>query len=214
VCLLRYAYATSEYSSRGIERHCRQDVAYRVITGNRVPDHATIARFVRRHQDPLAGLFTAVLELCAKAGLVRAGIVIVDGTKLSGNANRDTNVDYGQIAQEAIARAIATDEAQDQEHRDARGDELPDELSTDGGPRAWLAREIAAEREPVADPARGMGHAPGERSTIRGRHAPLRERRVLIAARGSELEGRNAGNAVRRVGIHVFVAARTGERKL
>jgi len=152
VCLLTYAYATSEYSSRGIERHCRQDIAYRVITGNRVPDHATIARFVRRHQESLAELFTAVLELCAKAGLVRAGIVIVDGTKLSGNANRDTNVDYGQIAQEVIERAIATDEEQDQEHGDARGDELPDELSTDEGRRAWLARELAAERESDREP--------------------------------------------------------------
>jgi len=151
VCLLAYAYATSEYSSRGIERHCRQDIAFRVITGNRIPDHATIARFVRRHEESLAGLFTAVLELCARAGLVRAGIVIVDGTKLSGNANRDMNVDYGQIAREVIARAIAIDEEQDQELGDARGDELPDELSSDEGRRAWLARELAereSEREP------------------------------------------------------------------
>jgi transposase len=46
VTLLLYAYATEQRSSRMIERHCRQDVAYRVITGNVVPDHATIARFV------------------------------------------------------------------------------------------------------------------------------------------------------------------------
>src|SRR5436190_19411968 len=42
VSLVLYAYATNVRSSRAIERHCRQDVAYRVITGNRVPDHATI----------------------------------------------------------------------------------------------------------------------------------------------------------------------------
>ena len=73
VCVLTYAYSTSEYSSRGIERHCRQDIAYRVITANQVPDHATVARFVRRHQASLAELFTAVLELCGKAGLVHWG---------------------------------------------------------------------------------------------------------------------------------------------
>ena len=33
--LLTYAYSTGEYSSRGIERHCRQDIAYRVITRTR-----------------------------------------------------------------------------------------------------------------------------------------------------------------------------------
>jgi len=152
VCLLSYAYATGEFSSRGIERHCRQDIAYRVITGNQMPDHATIARFVRRHQDALAGLFTAVLELCGKAGLVRAGVVAFDGTKLSGNASRDRNRDYGQIAREIVEQTIATDERQDEELGDARGDELPGELATDEGRRAWLARELCAREETVAPP--------------------------------------------------------------
>ena len=128
VSLLTYAYSTGEYSSRGIERHCRQDIAYRVITANRVPDHATVARFVCRHQVALAGLFSEVLELCDRAGLVECGVVALDGTKLRGNATRETSVDFGQIAQELIGVAIATDEAEDQEHGDARGDELPEEL--------------------------------------------------------------------------------------
>jgi transposase len=50
VALALYAFATGVRSSRAIERHCRQDVAYRVITGNLIPDHATIARFVCRHE--------------------------------------------------------------------------------------------------------------------------------------------------------------------
>ena len=50
VALILYAFATNVRSSRAIERHCRQDVAYRVITGNLVPDHATIARFICRHR--------------------------------------------------------------------------------------------------------------------------------------------------------------------
>jgi transposase len=32
VSLVLYAYATKERSSRGIERHCRENIAYRVIT--------------------------------------------------------------------------------------------------------------------------------------------------------------------------------------
>jgi len=45
VALVLYAFASGQRSSPAIERYCRQDVAYRVITGNLVPDHATIARF-------------------------------------------------------------------------------------------------------------------------------------------------------------------------
>jgi transposase len=147
VALVLYAYATRERSSRGIERDCRQDIAYRVITANQVPDHATIARFVCRHEAALADLFSAVLGLCEKAGLVRSGVVAVDGTKMHANASRDSNVDYDRVAREIIAEAIAIDEAEDEVHGDARGDELPAELCTDAGRREWLARELARQRE-------------------------------------------------------------------
>jgi transposase len=54
VGLILYAFATGVRSSRGIERHCRENVAFRVITGNLVPDHVTVARFICRHQRALA----------------------------------------------------------------------------------------------------------------------------------------------------------------
>lgn len=40
VALLLYAYAVGERSSRGIERRCREDVAFRVLAANQTPDHA------------------------------------------------------------------------------------------------------------------------------------------------------------------------------
>src|SRR3954454_13642495 len=43
VALLLYAYARGNRSSRGIERACVEDVAFRVVTGNLAPDHSTIA---------------------------------------------------------------------------------------------------------------------------------------------------------------------------
>jgi len=63
VSLLLYAYARGERSSRGIERRCVEDVAYRVIAAHQTPDHATIARFRARHEAPLAELFSSVLSL-------------------------------------------------------------------------------------------------------------------------------------------------------
>jgi transposase len=61
VALLLYAYAQGERSSRGIERRCVEDVAYRVIAAQQTPDHATIARFRVRHEAALAHLFGEVL---------------------------------------------------------------------------------------------------------------------------------------------------------
>jgi Transposase domain (DUF772) len=45
--VLLYAYATGVRSSRQIERRCREDLAFRVLAGNQLPDHVTIARFRR-----------------------------------------------------------------------------------------------------------------------------------------------------------------------
>ena len=54
VALLLYAYARGIRSSRLIERACEEDVAFRVLAAQQRPDHATIARFVERHQDAIA----------------------------------------------------------------------------------------------------------------------------------------------------------------
>ncbi len=70
VGLLVYAYCVGERSSRVIERRCIEDVAFRVIAANQVPDHATVARFRATHQDALGELFGQVLRLCASAGLI------------------------------------------------------------------------------------------------------------------------------------------------
>ena len=138
VTLVLYANATKQRSSRAIESHCRQDVAYRVITGNAVPDHATIARFVVRHESALAGLFGEVLRLCDQAGLVAPGLVAIDGTRLAGNASREANREFEQIAREILAEHKATDEAEDQRFGEARGDELPEQLRTPEGRREFF----------------------------------------------------------------------------
>ena len=51
VALLFYAYCTGVRSSRKIEQACQENVAFKVITGGRVPDHTTISRF-RRTREP------------------------------------------------------------------------------------------------------------------------------------------------------------------
>jgi transposase len=156
VALLLYCYAIGERSSRRIERRCVEDVATRVICANQAPDHTTVARFRQRHESALAELFGEVLALCAESGLVRVGVVAVDGTKVAANAAPQATRDYEQIAREILAEADAVDAEEDERFGDARGDELPPELQTAQGRRGWL-REAkrrlderrAAEARPI-----------------------------------------------------------------
>jgi transposase len=156
VALLLYAYAQGERSSRQIESRCRRDIAYRVISANQLPDHATIARFRADHEAALGELFGQILRLCAAAGLGKLGLVALDGTKLAAAtslwANRGADALDAEIAR-MLAEAATVDAAEDAAHGPERhGDELPAELTRrdDRLARFQEARRQLAEAEAEA----------------------------------------------------------------
>jgi len=132
VSLLLYAYCVGVRSSRKIEQKCTRDIAFRVIAANQVPDHSTIARFRQMNEKELAGMFSQVLKLCAKAGLIKVGLVALDGTKMKANASLSSNRKYSSIEQEVkrfLEEAAAIDAEEDELYGPGnRGDEIPDEL--------------------------------------------------------------------------------------
>ena len=146
VALLLYGYSRGVRSARKIERACEEDVAFKMIAMLETPDHATIARFVERHEVALAGLFGQVLGLCAKAGLVRPGVVAIDGTRMAGNASRESTRDFRQLAREILAEAKAIDEAEDELYGEQRGDELPEQLRTREGRAEFFRRASASSQ--------------------------------------------------------------------
>jgi transposase len=87
VSLLLYAYCVGIVSSRKIEQASYHSVPFRVLAGNRHPDHDTIAEFRKRHLNALGSLFVDVLRLFQKAGLVKFVHVSLDGTKMKANAS-------------------------------------------------------------------------------------------------------------------------------
>lgn len=157
VALLLYAYAVGERSSRGVERRCREDVAFRVLAANQLPDHATIARFRARHERALADTAEQVLALCARAGLVSVGLVALDGSLIAGNASQGATHSYATIREEVermLADAAETDAREDEQLGDARGDELPAELADRRSRRERLRRcKAELERQQEAEQA-------------------------------------------------------------
>ena len=139
VRVLLYGYATGVYSSRKIETRTLEDVAFRYLSGDQHPDHATIAEFRKRHLDALSGLFTQALLLCSEAGLVKLGHVSIDGTKIKANASKHKAMSYkrmneteARLKQEIdalLAAAEKTDAEEDAQYgKERHGDELPVEL--------------------------------------------------------------------------------------
>ena len=157
VKLLLYGYCVGKMSSRKLEEATYDDVAFRVLSGNQQPDHASLAEFRKRHLAALAQLFVQVLQLCERAGLVKLGHVAIDGTKIKANASKYRTMTYAGMSEaeqklvaevtRLLAEAERIDAAEDELYGpDKRGNELPEELR-DRESRLRRIRELQADLE-------------------------------------------------------------------
>ena len=195
VKLLLYGYCVGKLSSRKLEEATYDDVAFRVLSGNQQPDHASIAEFRKRHLAALAQLFVQVLQLCERAGLVKLGHVAIDGSKIKANASKYRTMTYAGLSEaeqklvaevtQLLAEAERIDAAEDELYgKDKRGDELPEELreresrlrrirelkaDLEREAREAAAREAAAAREKNEAHlrrAQERGHQPGRLAAV------------------------------------------------
>jgi transposase len=117
--VLLNAYCVGVPSSRKIAQTVIDDVAFRWLAANSRPDFRTIAAFRRRHLEDLKPLFLQVLLMCKQAGMVRVGVVALDGTKVAANAALDRNRTWEKLSgqekallaevEAMLGRAEATD---------------------------------------------------------------------------------------------------------
>ena len=223
LAVLIYAYCVGERSSRRIERRLVEDVAFRVVAANQCPDHATLARFRGRHQDAIAGLFSQVLGLCVAEGLVAAGVVAIDGTKVEGNASAWSNRTRRQIAEEILAEAERVDATEDELLGDRRGDELPQQWADRRDRRSRLRealRQLDAQgaadwetymAERAAKEAAAGRKLPGRKPAADSRKGKDRHANTtdpdsrMLRARNRFVQGYNAQAAVSE--DHIIVAA-------
>jgi hypothetical protein len=89
-----------------------RDAGYRSIVSEHVPYHTVSARFRRRHIDKPAAVFATVLRMCRDAGLIRLGLVVLDGTKVKANASLEANRSAATI-DEQVRRMLAEKESTD-----------------------------------------------------------------------------------------------------
>jgi transposase len=199
--LLLYGYSIGVTSSREIERRCQVDVAFRWLSANAVPDYRSISRFRRRHLGALEDLFTQVLVLCQRSGLVKLGRVALDGTKVRAAVSRHKAMSYDRMGRRVeelraevralLSDAEATDQKEDEEFGDRRGDELPPELATkEARLRTILAAKEALEAEAREKAAKGVA----KKALAKGAGAPESERAATAAATQASVNPRAQRN--------------------
>jgi hypothetical protein len=189
--VLLYGYCVGVMSSRRIERASHDDIAFRYLCADQHPDHDTIADFRRQHLPVLEQLFTQILQLCNKAGLVKLGHVATGGSKLQANAGKHKAMSYNRMeekekqlraeVEKMLAQAEATDAAEDALYgKGNRGDDLTGEMARKQSRLKKIAEAKAALEQEAREHAEAAKKAAEEK---------LAERLQKEQARGKKFGG-------------------------
>jgi transposase len=95
------AYSRGIVSSRAIERLCRENVLFMAISGDSAPQFTTVAKFVRELTGEVSAIFTQVLLVCDRQGLIGRQMFAIDGVKLPSNADKRRSGTHAELAHEA-----------------------------------------------------------------------------------------------------------------
>ena len=145
-----FAYSMGIVSSRNIERACRDHVTFIALSGDSQPHFTTIAGFVSTLGDDIARVFSEVLLICDKQGLIGREMFAIDGVKLPSNASKaksGTRADFErQAAKLEKAARVMLDRHREEDQRTSEPDLQAKEtqritrLQTDAAQiREWLA---------------------------------------------------------------------------
>ena len=138
ISVLIYAYSHGVFSSRQIEKRCREDLGFMYIAGRNCPNFRVLSDFRKDHGAFFRSCFRQTVQLAMGLGLVSLGHVSLDGSKFKANSSKHKAMSYGRLKQreaqlceeiEALmAEANAQDEQEDRAYQERTGYELPEEL--------------------------------------------------------------------------------------
>jgi transposase len=143
------AYSRGLNTSRKIEAACRQNVLFMAISGDSQPSYTHIAKFVRELGGQVQPLFTQVLLVCDRQGLIGRQMFAFDGVKLPSNASKERSGTHAQLRHRA-ERLDKAARRMIELHRSRDAADGPDE-GGGGGARQRRIEELHREAQAMRD---------------------------------------------------------------
>jgi transposase len=128
--ILLYGYLINIRSSRKIDDMTQTDTAFMYLAAMQKPDFHTICRFRSTHLEAIKEIFSQVVTLCNKMGLIGSSISI-DGTKVKANASPRQSKSSDAIEKEIdkiLRESIEIDEREDEIYGDSTPNKMPEDL--------------------------------------------------------------------------------------
>ncbi len=156
-----FAYSRGIVSSRAIERSCREHITFIALSGDTSPHFTTFAGFVSTLGDDIAQVFSQVLYICDRQGLIGREMFAIDGVKLPSNASKarsGTRADFEHQAGklEAAAQTMLA------RHREQ------DQLATEPTLHAKEIQRIERLQQDAAQMRRWLADHPEDRKGSKG----------------------------------------------
>jgi transposase len=166
VGILLYAYSRGVFSSRQIERRCREDLSFMYISHMNCPNFRVLSDFRKDNQEFLKGCFIQSVLLAKELGMVSFGHVSLDGSKFKANSSKHKAMSYEYLKlreeeidnqiKELMAQAERCDESEDEQLQNKTGFEIPEELQFKQKrlEKIQAAREALEKRENELEPGK------------------------------------------------------------
>lgn len=117
--IILFGYSSGLVSSRRIAQACETNITFMSLSGDEQPHYTSIASFISKMKDKIEPLFTQVLMICDKEGLIGRNMFAIDGCKIKSNASKEWSGTFEELErkqrklQRASQRIIARHQAQD-----------------------------------------------------------------------------------------------------
>lgn len=174
------AYSRGIVSSRAIERVCRENVLFMAISGDSTPQFTTIAKFIRELCDEVSAIFTQVLLICDRQGLIGRQMFAIDGVKLPSNADKKRSGTLAELSHEAERMESAVAKLLEAHRgRDEHGE--PDE---DGTRNADRIERLQYEAKHIRDFVAGHDERRSEKGALRKSNVTDNDSAKMATAKG------------------------------
>lgn len=138
VSILIYAYSRSVFSSRQIERRCREDLSFMFIAQMNCPNFRVLSDFRKIHGAFFQDCFKQTVKLALALKLASLGHISLDGSKFKANSSKHKAMSYGRLKEKEqalsaeidalIEQAKRCDQEEDKAYQERTGYELPEDL--------------------------------------------------------------------------------------
>jgi len=138
VAILIYAYSEGVYSSRKIEKRCREDLGFMYISHTNCPNFRVLADFRKKNLAFFSECFKKTIEMAKELGMVSLGHVAVDGSKFFADTSKHKAASYSHLKanekklkkeiEELIKKADDIDTEEDKIYHNGKGYSIPDDL--------------------------------------------------------------------------------------